>query len=243
MSEAEGVTEGVAEAGEERDFVVAEDAQPERPEWLPEKYKTGEDLAKGYQELQAKFGQKEETLRESIMEEIQREAFSDRPETQGDYQLPEYVDEVAAVDSELLSWWSEHSFENGFSQAEFEKGIEMYAKAMGNAQPDLEAEAKKLGENATNRIESANMFANKFFPEETLPAIARLCESHEGIIALETIMEALKDGNYGGDTAPPSSVNEDSLREMMRDERYWNPVSRDNGFVKQVESGFKKLYG
>ena len=28
---------------EERDFVVAEDAAPARPEWLPEKYKSGED--------------------------------------------------------------------------------------------------------------------------------------------------------------------------------------------------------
>ena len=46
---------------EERDFVVAEDLETkteERPEWLPEKYKTGEDLAKAYKELV----DKEETI-------------------------------------------------------------------------------------------------------------------------------------------------------------------------------------
>ena len=39
------MNETVAEAAaveaptEERDFVVAEDSQPQRPEWLPEKYR------------------------------------------------------------------------------------------------------------------------------------------------------------------------------------------------------------
>ena len=47
----------------ERDFVVAEDAAPARPEWLPEKYNSGEDLAKAYKELESKLGTKEEDLR------------------------------------------------------------------------------------------------------------------------------------------------------------------------------------
>ena len=35
---------------EERDFVVSEEqeAQEQRPEWLPEKFKTPEDFAKSY---------------------------------------------------------------------------------------------------------------------------------------------------------------------------------------------------
>ena len=119
------------------------------------------------------------------MEEIQTEAFSSRPDSAGDYQLPDVIDAEAAVDNDLLRWWSEHSFENGFSQEEFQKGIEMYASSnMEDSGPDLEAESKKLGENASTRIEAASMFASKFFPEESLPAIERMCESHEGIIAL-----------------------------------------------------------
>ena len=167
----------VAEA-DGRDFVTQEDveqaAAPSRPEWLPEKYNSGEDLAKAYKELESKLGTKEEDIRNSIIEEIQSEAFSDRPETAGDYQLPESIDESAAVDNKLLSWWAEHSFENGYSQEEFEQGISMYAEAVNGSVPDIEAEAKMLGDNADQRIEAASLFANKFFPEAALPAIERM---------------------------------------------------------------------
>ena len=244
MSEQEAAVEAAQADG--RDFVTEADVEqasaPERPEWLPEKYKTGEDLAKAYKELESKLGGKEEDIRNSIIEEIQNEAFSDRPETAGDYQLPDFVDDETAVDNALLQWWSEHSFENGYSQEEFQKGIEMYAEAINGSQPDVEAEAAKLGDNANDRIQAASMFANKFFPQEAIPAIERMCESHEGIIALEAVMEAMKDGSFAGETQATSGVTEQSLREMMQDERYYNPAKRDPHFVKQVDEGYQQLY-
>lgn len=215
----------------------------DRPEWLPEKYKSPEELAKGYKELESKIGAKEEDLRARIVQELEEKAFSERPADKGDYQLPEIIDESMAVDNDLLSWWADHAFENGFSQSEFEQGIEMYAKAIQGSQPDMAEEAKKLGDNANARIQSASAFANKFFPETALPAIERMCETHEGIIALEAIMEAVRDGGYSNETSSPDRISDSSLREMMQDERYWNPVKRDPGFIKKVEEGFTKLYG
>lgn len=234
-------------AADGRDFVTEEDVAaaeaPARPDWLPEKFKTPEDLAKSYSELSTKLGAKDEEIRQSIIEEIQAEAFSERPESAGDYQMPESIDQDAAVDNELLQWWAEHSFENGFSQSEFEQGIEMYAKAILGSEPDLEAEAAQLGDNANARIEAASAFANKFFPDEAIPAIERMCESHEGIIALEVIMEAMKDGNFAGDTQSASNVGERELQQMMNDPRYYDSTRRDPVFVKQVEDGFRKIYG
>ena len=236
-----------AAAADGRDFVTEADVQqaeaPARPEWLPEKFKTPEDLAKSYTELQSKLGAKDEDIRNSIIEEIQKEAFADRPESAGDYQMPESIDEDAAVDNELLQWWAEHSFENGFSQEEFEKGIEMYAQAMMGSEPDLEAEAAKLGDNANARIEAASAFANKFFPEDALPAIERMCESHEGIIALEAIQEAMKDGNFAADAQSSSGISERELAQMMNDPRYYDAARRDPHFVKQVDDGYRKLFG
>ena len=96
-----------------------------------------------------------------------------------------------------------------------------------------------MGDNAA-RIEAASLFANKFFPEEALPAIEKMCESHDGIIALEAIMEAMKDGSFSGDTqASASEMNEAELRKMMNDPRYWK---EDMTFVKQVDEGFKNLW-
>ena len=238
---AEATAEVAVEAPtEERDFVVAEDSQPQRPEWLPEKYNTGEDLAKAYKELESKLGTKDEDIRSKIIEEIQTEAFSERTESAGDYQLPDIVNEEMAVDNELLKWWADHSYENGFSQDEFNKGIEMYAQATGGQEPDLDAEAAKLGDNANDRIQAASMFANKFFPEQSIPAVERMCESHEGILALEAVMEAMKDGSFTGETQPSAGQSEADLREMMNDPRYWK--DRDPHFIKQVTEGFQGLY-
>lgn len=240
--------EGQVAAGESdatsRDFVVESDVtSQERPEWLPEKYNSGEDLAKAYSELSSKLGAKEDDIRNKLLEEIQTEAFSGRPESAGDYELPDIIDPEASVDNELLKWWSDHAFENGFSQEEFQQGIEMYAQSMGtDSGPDLEAEAAKLGENADTRIEAASMFASKFFPEDAMPAIERMCESHEGILALEAIQEALKGGSFAGNTQPTAGLTEPQLREMMSDPRYYSAKDRDPNFVRQVEAGYKQIY-
>lgn len=243
----EGAIEAAAEDG--RDFVTEEDVQaaeappaPERPEWLPEKYKTGEDLAKAYKELESKLGAKDDDIRNSIIEEIQKEAFADRPETAGDYVLPDSINADESVDNDLLNWWSEHSFENGYSQEEFEQGIQMYAKAVLGNQPDIEAETAKLGDNANARIDAASSWASKFFPQETIPAIERLCETSEGIIALEIMMDAMKDGSFAADVESVSRTTEAELRQMMQDPRYYDSTRRDPTFVKQVEDGFKQIY-
>ena len=244
MSEEQTAVE-VAEA-DGRDFVTEQDVQQaeaptsERPEWLPEKFNTAEDLAKSYEELSKKLGSKDEDIRNEIIKEIEAQAFEGRPDSAGDYQLPESIDQEAAVDNELLKWWSEHSFENGYSQEEFQQGIEMYAQAVLGNEPDIDAEAAKLGDNAEARIEAASQFATKFFPQEAIPAIERMCESHEGIIALEAIQEAMKDGNFAGNTQPAAQTSERELREMMNDPRYWK--DRDPNFIKQVTEGFQQIY-
>lgn len=228
-----------------RDFVTEADVQTaestnDRPEWLPEKYNSGEDLAKAYKELESKLGTKEEDIRNSIIEEIQNEAFSERPETAGDYQIPENIDAESANDNELFQWWANHAYENGFSQEEFENGINVYAEAMMKNVPDIDAEEAKLGDNASARIEAASMFAHKMFTEEQLPAIERLFQTADGVMVMETIMEKMKDGSFSEGTQPTAGPTEQELREMMNDPRYWK--DRDPHFIKQVTEGYQQIY-
>ena len=217
--------------------------QTDRPDWLPEKFNSPEDLGKAYNELSSKLGTKEEDLKASWQEEMQREAYADRPATKGDYLLPESIDPETAVDSPLLDWWSEHSFESGLGQEEFQKGIQLIAEAINGQQPDMEAETKLLGDAATDRIEAVSLFANQFFPEESLDAIERMCETAGGIVALEHIMEKMKGPSFAGDSAMSSQITDDSLRTMQKDERYWNPQKRDPAYVNQVDQAYRKLYG
>jgi uncharacterized protein with von Willebrand factor type A (vWA) domain len=210
-------------------------------ELLAGKYKTAEDLESAYKSLESKIGEKEDAIRERLKEEMSQPKEG-VPLSAGEYELPDFVDESEAVGNEALKSWSEHCFENGYSNEEFQKGLELYMNSMPQ-EPDLEKEASNLGDNATARIESASLFANKFFPEEAMPAIERMCEGADGIIALEAIMAAMKEPAMGAPTGTADAISEASLNEMMRDERYWNPRTRDDNFVKQVDSGFKKLYG
>lgn len=214
----------------------------ERPEWLPEKFKTPEDLVNSYSSLESKLGTSEQTIRENLMAEFEQEMLSNRPETVGDYTVPDTIDESMAVDNELFQWWAQHSFDNAYSQEEFEAGISKYAEFIAATQPDLEAERGKLGENADARIEAVNLWTNKFFPDEMSDAVLQLGSTAAGIEMLEFLKDKLGGASISGDAQPTGQLAEGELRSMMQDPRYWNPAQRDPAFVQQVQEGFSKLY-
>ena len=234
MSEADNV-EAAAEAPVTSEAV-------ERPEWLPEKFKSPEDLASSYTALEQKLGAGQDELRNQIIQEFEQAAYENRPESVGDYTIPDMIDESLANDNPLFKWWAEHSFENAYSQEEFEAGISKYAEFIQAQQPDLEAERAALGENADARIEAVDLWANKFFPDELSDAVLEIGSTSKGIQALEFIMSKLGDTAMSGDTSAVSQMSDDSLRSMMQDERYWNPAKRDAAYVKKVQEGFSQLY-
>jgi hypothetical protein len=245
VQQTETVTETATPPQEERDFVVAEDLETkteDRPEWLPEKYKSGEDLAKAYKELESKLGTKDDDIRAEVLKEIEAESYKDRPDSAGDYVLPDYVDEESVLDGEVLKWWADHAFTYGFSQSEFEEGLEKVMQAADGFGTDVEEEMEKLGDNANARVEAAALFSKQFFPQEHMESIERLTETADGLKALEFIMGKMQDPSLGTDSAPSGQITEQSLREMMRDERYWHPARRNNDFIQEVNDGFQKLY-
>ena len=159
--------------------------------------------------------------------------------------LPEGIDETLAPDNELLNWWANHAHSNNYTQDEFEEGINMYRDAIDNAvggdEIDSEAEMAALGDNAPERLEAVRLFSEQFFTEKEFEEIADLCSTAEGVSAVERIMSALQEsGNI--DSQPTNTLDEDTLREMMRDERYWKQGQRDPNFVKEVDEGFEILY-
>lgn len=232
MSEATDNVEAPAEAPE----AVTTEVADSRPEWLPEKFNTPEDLVNSYSSLESKLGKGQEELRESIMNEIESEAFANRPEKSGDYTLPEGMDELATDPN--VEWWSNFAWENGFSQDEFNEGL----SRMMPEQPNLDAEIEKLGDNANARIEAVALWSQKNLPEQFGPEIMRMGETAEGVQLLEHIMNTISDENVGGDAQAVAGLTQDDLNTMMRDPRYWDNRQRDPAFVKQVDEGFAKLY-
>lgn len=231
MSEATDNVEAPAEAPE-----ATVEVADSRPEWLPEKFNTPEDLVNSYSSLESKLGKGQDELRETIMGEIEAEAFANRPEAAGDYTLPEGMDELASDPN--VEWWSNFAWENGFSQDEFNEGLER----MLPAQPDLDAEVAKLGDNANARIEAVSLWSQKNVPEEFAGEIMRLGESADGVRLLEHLMNQMEGSSISGDATAPTALSLDELNTMMRDPRYWDAARRDAGYVKQVDEGFAKLY-
>lgn len=221
---------------------TAEAPTDSRPEWLPEKFKTPEDLVSSYSNLESKLGTSQDELKSSILQELETEALQNRPATAGDYQVPESLDENLVNDNPLFQWWANHSFENGYTQEEFEAGVGQYQEFYESMQPNLDNEKTKLGDNAEARIEAVDLWANKFFPEELSDAVLTLGQSANGIEALEFIMDKMGASSVSPDTQPTGKVNEAELRSMMQDPRYWNASKRDPAFVKKIEDGFSKLY-
>jgi hypothetical protein len=218
------------------------EAAPDPLASLPEKFKSIDDLVESYSNLESKIGAKEETFRDQFMKEMEEQAYANRPADVGDYILPDSIDDEMATDNQLLQWWANQAFENGYSQDEFAEGIEMYVNALNSDVPDYDAEVEKLGDNANARTEAASLFANQFFPEDMLPAVERMCETAEGIMVLEHVMEAMREGGPSNGAVEVSRETEADLRQMMLDPRYHDPARRDPTFVKQVDDGFKRMF-
>jgi len=229
-----------AEPQEEKDFATAED-QVVRPEWLPEKFKTPEAFAESYSHLEKKIGQKEEEYKKAWDAEQQEIAFRDRPASKDEYLLPESVDKDLAPENEMLSWWSNFAWDNGMSQEEFAKGIEIYRNQFTGNEINIEEETKKLGDNAQERIQAAELWANQFFGADLIKPILGLADSAKGIEAIEFIMDSLKTSS-SIETQPANRIDKETIESMMQDDRYHNPAKRDPNIVKQVNEAWAKLH-
>lgn len=240
MNEVEAEDSGIVTEG--GNPMLEPEAAPDPLAALPEKFKSLDDLVESYSNLESKIGAKEESFREQFMKEMEEQAYANRPADVGDYILPDSIDDEMATDNQLLQWWAKTAFENGYSQDEFAEGIEMYVNAINADVPDYDAELQKLGDNANARTEAASLFANQFFPEEMLGAVERMCETAEGIMVLEHVMEAMREGGPSNGAVEVSRETEADLRQMMLDPRYHDPARRDPTFVKQVDDGFKRMF-
>ena len=216
-------------------------AEPTRPTWLNEKFETGEDLQKSYDELASKLGKSKEDVKSEVLQELETEAYANRPASAGDYQIPEILDEAEAATNPLLKWWADYSWDNGLSQEEFNEGIAKWAEHTGSNQPDLEQVKKDLGDNANARVEATQLFVNKFFPEDLRDAVAELGTSAEGIKALELIQRSMQQAQPNNQATAPAKQTIEDLMAKMRDPRYYDPARRDKAYVQEVTNGFKAL--
>lgn len=189
---------------------------PARPAWLPEKFKSPEDLAKSYGELESAFGRKAEAAKAELLAEL-RQGVPEKPEgyalTVPDGLLPEGF--AATVDDKdpFLGEMRGLMHELGAKPEQFEKAAHAFLKWQVANMPDVAAERAKLGEGAPERIATVDRWLAANLGQDEYGAVAAGLVTATGIQALEKIMRMATGtgprsvpGGQGGESFTPEQA-------------------------------------
>ena len=227
--------------------------KPQRPEYISEKFWNTdtnevnlEDLASSYNSLEKKLGSRTEELSKQIREDIEKERIANTPKEYELFQpeIPEGVSIEVNKDIPLLQWWEETARKKGLSQEEYNDGIKKFVDNQIAALPVLEEEKQQLGENATQRIEAADLWAKKNLSSDAYSAASNLASTAAGVKVIEELMKLTKDAPMPTtETAIEAAPSLEDLRSMMQDPRYWKDGQRDPAYINKVAALFEKYYG
>lgn len=228
--------------------------QPQRPDYVPEKFWDKDrseiniqDLASSYNALESKLGQRTEDLSKSVREDIEKERLSTVP-TNG-YELvtpdiPEGVEVNLEPDLPIVQWWNEFAQDKGLSQEDFNKGVDAFVNNATASLPNQEAEMQSLGDNGKERVEAVDLWAKKNLTSDGYQALANMATNATNIKAMEEIMNLTKDAPMPNqDTAIDVAPSENDLRAMMQDPKYWDDARKDQGYIDRVTKLYEKKYG
>lgn len=219
----DGVQAPEPQAEVEQDSVVNTPENPDaRPDWLPEQFKSPEDLVKSYNELGAKIREKNEP-----------------PETY-ELKLPEGIEGLSEDD---MAVFKDVGLNNAQAQKLTDYLYETIVPALSEAKVNIERDrlAMEWGVDANSQEFTAQLANIKAWANQNLPdsVTTELARSASGIQTLAGLMkQGTAQHRAVGTTAQqrPSSAD---LQAMMQDERYWKG---DEDYRKYVTDQFKLAY-
>ena len=223
-----------------------------KPEYISDKFWDNdrgevnvESLGTSYNSLEKKLGQRTDELTKQIRTDIEQERNAKVPEKY-EVVLPEDMPENISMEineeQPLLQWWSEKARSLGLSQEQYNEGISQFVNNEIAGLPDSFQEEQKLGDNAKDRIESADLWSKKHLSEEGYNAVSKLAETAEGIKALEEIMSLNKNSVMPqSPTAVDTKPNLADLRNMMKDPRYWKDGEKDPVYIERISKLFEQV--
>ena len=230
----------------------SKEAAVTKPEFVQDKFWDAdrkevnlENLASSYNALEKKLGSRTEDLSKQIRTDLEQEKLQNIPE---EYkvnlpELPENVDVSVSDDMEIVQWWRDTAKKNGLSQQQFDEGVNAFVTNAVATLPDVNAEMEKIGSNAKERLEAAELWSKKYLSPESYDAFSKLAATAEGVTAVQELMRLTKDTSMP--TTPTQvSVTPDltDLKSMMSDPRYWKDGERDAAYIKRVTDLYEKAF-
>jgi hypothetical protein len=144
-----------------------EEIQSDRPEWLPEKFKSAEDMAQAYSELEKKLGQPKE---EATEEPEQSEAEVEDKEEQAEENVSEAYQTIAEASKEFFEndgQLSEETY-NALEKAGLPRDlVDSYAAGQ---QALLQSEEAQIQSVANGQYDAMAEWANENLPQEEIDA-------------------------------------------------------------------------
>ena len=224
------------------------------PEYIPEKFWDTErneikveELGASYKALEQKLGMRTEDLVRQVQEDYENQRKSSVPESYEvklPQDIPEDVEITVDPEQELVKSWQQICKDNGLSQEVFDQGVAAFVNNEIAGLPNLQEEMAKLGDNARERIEAADLWSKKYLSTDAYDAIANLASTAEGVKALEEIMSLSKSKPLPNtNTVVDVELDERDLQSMMQDPRYWKEGSKDPSYIRKVTDLYQKKYG
>lgn len=208
------------------DTGTSESVEGEKPEWLKEKYKSVEDQAKAYAELEKKFG-----------------GFTGSPE--GDYEIkaPEDLPGEFDLEDPRIEWFQNVAKESNMSQATFDKMLHGFAKMEVEANDPEAAKAieiQALGKNANARLRDLGDWGKANLSQEEFEGFKGLATTAAGVQVLETLIAKTSEGKMPtSNTVRSPALTQEMLDDMIADPKYKSSAA----YRSEVREKFEQLYG
>jgi len=237
---------------QEQDFAVAEENKVESsiPEYAPEKFwdkdkneLNVEELGMSYKALEKKLGQRTDVLYKELEEDYAKRMSAKAPEEYviPELELPEGVNVDINTEEPMLQWWADTARKAGLSQEQFAEGIEQFVNNEIAGLPDIQAEKELLGDNADQRIESANLWAKKNLTPDSYDAISQFAARADGVKVIEELMNLTKEAPIPQhETQIDVKPSLADIRSMMNDPRYYEDGRKDPAYIEKVTQLFNK---
>lgn len=189
------------------------------PEWFKvDKFKSVDEQAKSYGELEKRFG-----------------GFVSAPEA---YELPEGI-EADALDEGMVNIVKEIGLENQMSQAMFNNLVgKVHEYQSGQAEAQLAQAKETLGEKADERISNVQNWLNTNAPKEIVDMVVPMANSAEAIRALEFFIDKSKGATMAQTNAQPAAKMSQSeyADALMATDSHGNlKISVDPEYKKKID--------
>ena len=207
-------------------------------ELLAGKYKTPEELEKGYKEavtMHTKTAEKAKAMEDKL------KGFAGAPE--GDYDGIEGFEGYSSPVMDALGSWGK---DQGLTQEGYSELLTTIRSAEAeNAKAHQEAEMGKLGSDAQIRIDNTNAKLTAIFGEDLAAQYQNIGTSADGVMALEALVAKFGEGKVNpdsGDFVGEDPISQDDLSTAMnkKDSAGMPLMQTSPEYAKQVYAQIEK---